>query len=147
MNTGVLFSSATDQWTTPQDFFDRLNDEFHFTLDPCADEINHKCERFFTKEQDGLMQDWSNEIVFCNPPYGRETQHWVEKCFKEVNEGSCTLAVMLIPARTDTRWFHKYIYKQAEIRFVKGRLKFGDSVNAAPFPSMVVIFRKPEETA
>ena len=142
MNTSVLFSSATDQWATPKHFFDKLNEEFHFTLDPCADEFNHKCDKYFTKEQDGLIQDWSNEFVFCNPPYGRETQNWVRKCFMEVHEGGCPLAVMLIPARTDTRWFHDYIYKKAEIRFVKGRLKFGDSANSAPFPSMVVIFRK-----
>ena len=142
MNTSVLFSSQTDQWATPQDFFDKLNGEFRFTLDPCADESNHKCERFFTKEQNGLLQCWSDERVFCNPPYGRETQPWVRKCFEEVHEGACPLAVMLIPARTDTRWFHEYIYKKAEIRFVKGRLKFGNSANSAPFPSMVVIFKK-----
>ena len=145
MNTSLFFSSETDQWATPQAFFEKLNAEFHFTLDPCADEFNHKCERFFTKEQDGLAQDWANEIAFCNPPYGRETQRWVQKCYKEVHEGSCPLAVMLIPARTDTRWFHEYIYEKAEIRFVKGRLKFGDSANSAPFPSMVVIFRKESE--
>ena len=142
MNTGVLFSSATDQWATPQAFYDELNKEFRFTLDPCADDFNHKCERYFTKEQDGLLQDWSGERVFCNPPYGRETQHWVRKCFTETMKGMCPLAVMLIPARTDTRWFHDYIYKKAEIRFVKGRLKFGESSNSAPFPSMVVIFRQ-----
>ena len=142
MNTNVMFSSATDQWATPQGFFDELNEEFNFTLDPCADEFNHKCEKYFTKEQDGLLQEWSGERVFCNPPYGRETQNWVRKCFQEVTAGDCPLAVMLIPARTDTRWFHDYIYKKAEIRFVKGRLKFGDSANSAPFPSMVVIFKK-----
>lgn len=142
MNTNVMFSSATDQWATPQGFFDELNEEFNFTLDPCADEFNHKCEKYFTKEQDGLRQQWDGERVFCNPPYGRETQNWVRKCFTEVMEGGCPLAVMLIPARTDTRWFHDYIYKKAEIRFVKGRLKFGDSKNSAPFPSMVVIYRR-----
>ena len=142
MNTDLMFSSKTDEWATPQDFFDKLNDEFHFTLDPCADEFNHKCQKYFTEQQNGLIQDWSGETVFCNPPYGRETQHWVQKCFSEVYSGNCPCAVMLIPARTDTRWFHKYIYKKAEIRFIKGRLKFGDSENAAPFPSMVVVFKK-----
>ncbi len=141
MNTAVMFSSNTDQWSTPQWFFDELNSEFHFTLDPCADEFNHKCERYFTKEQDGLIQSWEGEIVFCNPPYGREIGNWVQKCFTEVHDGGCVCAVMLIPARTDTQWFHKYIYRKAEIRFLKGRLKFGDSKNSAPFPSMVVIFR------
>lgn len=142
MNTDVMFSSKTDQWATPQDFFDKLNKEFGFTLDPCADETNHKCEKYFTEQDNGLLQDWTNETVFCNPPYGRETQHWVKKCFSEVYSGGCPCAVMLIPARTDTQWFHKYIYKKAEIRFIKGRLKFGNSNNSAPFPSMVVVFKK-----
>lgn len=143
MNTEVMFSSQTDQWATPQKFFDELNSEFNFTLDPCADEFNHKCSKYFTKEQDGLVQSWENETVFCNPPYGKEVGKWVQKCFEEVEAGGCECAVMLIPSRTDTRWFHDYIYKKAsEIRFIKGRLKFGDSKNSAPFPSMVVIFRK-----
>ena len=142
MNTELMFSSKTDQWATPQAFFDKLNEEFNFTLDPCADEFNHKCERFFTIAENGLAQDWKNETVFCNPPYGRETKQWVKKCFSEVQEGNCPCTVMLIPARTDTQWFHDYIYKKAEIRFIKGWLKFGDSKNAAPFPSMVVVFKK-----
>lgn len=141
MNTEVMFSSKTDQWATPQDFFDKLNDEFNFTLDPCADEFNHKCSKYYTREQNGLTKEWNNERVFCNPPYGKEIVDWVKKCNQEVFDGGCELAVMLVPARTDTRWFHDYIYHQAEIRFVKGRLKFGDSNNSAPFPSMVVIFR------
>lgn len=136
INTG-LFSSNTDQWSTPQDFFDKLNDEFHFTLDVCADDANHKCDKYFTKEQDGLVQDWGGEIIWCNPPYGREIGKWVEKCSKHKG-----VAVMLLPARTDTRWFHDYIYKKSRIRFIKGRLKFGDSDNSAPFPSMVVIFKR-----
>lgn len=140
MNTEVMFSSATDQWATPQTFFDELNKEFAFTLDPCADEFNHKCNKYFTKEINGLNQNWGGEIVFCNPPYGREINKWVQKCAEETQK-DCPLAVMLIPARTDTKWFHDYIYGQAEIRFVKGRLKFGDSKNSAPFPSMVVVFK------
>lgn len=136
INTG-LFTSNTDQWSTPQDFFDKLNDEFHFTLDVCADDTNHKCDKYFTKEQDGLVQDWGGEIIWCNPPYGREIGKWVERCSKHKG-----VAVMLLPARTDTRWFHDYIYKKSRIRFIKGRLKFGDSDNSAPFPSMVVIFKR-----
>ena len=128
-------------WATPQDFFDKLNEEFHFTLDPCADDLNHKCDKYYTKEQDGLKQNWSGERVFCNPPYGRATPKWVQKCFDEVYSGKCRCAVMLLPARTDTRWFHDCIYNRAEVRFVKGRLKFGGQKNSAPFPSMVVIFR------
>ena len=141
METNVHFSSASMEWSTPQDFFEKLNAEFHFTLDPCADDFNHKCERYYTKEQDGLKQDWSGETVFCNPPYGRDVQKWVKKCFEEVYLGKCRLAVMLLAARTDTRWFHDYIYHRAEIRFLKGRLKFGGQNQPAPFPSMVIIFR------
>lgn len=141
MDTKIHFSSTSGDWSTPQEFFDELNEEFHFTLDPCADGLNHKCDKYYTKEQDGLKQDWSGEVVFCNPPYGRDVPKWVRKCIKEVYSGKCKCAVMLLPARTDTRWFHDYIYKRAEIRFVKGRLKFGEQKQPAPFPSMVVIFR------
>lgn len=143
MNTEVMFSSKTDQWATPQDFFDKLNDEFHFTLDPCADEFNHKCDRYYTEEIDGLKQSWQNERVFCNPPYGKEIGKWVEKAYAENLIGGA-LVVMLIPARTDTKWFHDYIYNKpnVEIRFVKGRLKFGNSENSAPFPSMLVVFKR-----
>lgn len=127
-------------WSTPQDLFDKLNEEFHFTLDPCADALNHKCDKYYTEEQDGLHQDWSGERVFCNPPYGRSLSKWVEKSYKEVREGKCELVVMLIPARTDTRWFHDYILRGSVIRFVKGRIKFGGAKNNAPFPSMIVVF-------
>ena len=144
MNTEVMFSSKTDQWATPARLFNELNAEFNFTLDPCADEYNHKCAKYFTKEQDGLVQDWSGEIVFCNPPYGRGIPHWVKKCYEEVHCNGCPCVVMLIPALTDTRYFHDYIYGQAEIRFIKGRLKFGDSKNSAPFPSLVVVFKMEE---
>ena len=141
MKTEVLFSSKKQDWATPQDFFDKLDAEFHFTLDPCADDQNHKCKKYFTEEQDGLNQDWSDERVFCNPPYGRDVQKWVKKCFDETHTGNCDLAVMLLHARTDTRWFHDYIYHKAdEVRFVKGRLKFGGQAVNAPFPSMVVVF-------
>lgn len=138
MNTEVMFSSKTDMWETPQDFFDKLNEEFHFTMDVCATPDNAKCERFYTKEQDGLNQPW-NGVCWCNPPYGREIVAWVRKAFFASVSGATV--VMLLPARTDTLWFHEYIYKKAEIRFIKGRLKFGSSANAAPFPSMVVVFR------
>lgn len=142
MNTDAMFSSKTDQWETPQDFYDELNAEFGFTLDPCADENSHKCEKYYTKEEDGLSQCWDGERVFCNPPYGREIGSWVRKCYLHGTSGN-GIAVMLIPARTDTKWFHEYIYgkKNVEVRFLKGRLKFGGSKNSAPFPSMVVIFR------
>lgn len=143
MNTELFFSSKTDQWSTPQDFFDQLDNEFHFTLDPCADETNHKCEKYFTKEQDGLKQSWIGETVFCNPPYGRKVGQWVQKCFQEVYAGNCKCAVLLLFANTDTKWFHDWIYHKAEVRFIKGRLKFGGGRVNSPKPSMVVIFRKP----
>ena len=137
-----MFSSQTDQWATPQDFFDKLNEEFHFTLDPCADEFNHKCEKYFTKEQNGLIQSWEGETVFCNPPYGnKETGLWTKKCYEESRKPNTTV-VLLIPARADRISFHEYIYGKAEIRFIKGGLKFGDGKNTAPFPSMVVVFSK-----
>lgn len=135
MNTELMFSSKTDLWSTPQDFFDELNEEFGFTTDVCATPENAKCNRFYTIEEDGLKQEWEG-VCWCNPPYGREIAKWVKKAY----ESRC-VTVALIPARTDTRWFHNYIYGKAEIRFVRGRLKFGSAQYNAPFPSMVVIWR------
>ena len=138
MITSGLMSSNTPEWATPQSFFDALNREFSFTLDPCSTHDNAKCEKHYTKEDDGLSKNWGGEMVFCNPPYGRELPKWVKKCYEESRHAD---VVMLIPARTDTRWFHDYIYGKAEIRFIKGRLKFGNAKQSAPFPSMVVIYR------
>ena len=137
LNKG-LYTSNTDNWATPQWLFDLLNDEFEFTLDPCASSDNAKCAKYFTKEDNGLIQDWTGYRVFCNPPYGKAIAHWVKKCAEEAEKG--TLVVMLIPARTDTSYFHDFIYNKAEIRFIRGRLHFNNSVNTAPFPSMIVIF-------
>lgn len=137
----VLFSSKSEEWETPQDFYDALNAEFHFTLDPCSTDENAKCEKHYTKEQDGLSKDWTGETVYCNPPYGRDMPKWIEKCYQHFTNGGGT-AVMLIPARTDTKAFHEYIYGKAEIRFIRGRLRFGGSKNSAPFPSMVVVFKR-----
>lgn len=135
-----LFSSNTNEWATPIKFFEELNKEFNFTLDPCATLENHKCKKFYTIQENGLIQDWKDEVVFCNPPYGRELPLWVKKCYEEHKKNNITV-VMLIPARTDTRYFHDYIYNQSEIRFIKGRLKFNDCKQSAPFPSMVVIYK------
>ena len=142
LNIDVMYSSKSMEWSTPQAFFDALDSEFHFTLDPCADASNHKCDSYFTKEVDGLKQSWKGQTVFCNPPYGAAIKHWVKKCAEEAKQPDTTV-VMLIPARTDTSYFHDYIYQKpgVEVRFVRGRLKFGDGKNSAPFPSMVVIFR------
>ncbi len=138
----ALFSSNSDEYSTPMWIYEKLDSEFRFTLDPCATEENHKCEKYFTKTQDGLAQPWKQERVFCNPPYS-EIGEWVKKAYKETRHKN-TLVCMLIPSRTDTKWFHDYILHRAEIRFVKGRLKFGDGGGSAPFPSMVVIFRGAE---
>ena len=137
MNTEVMFSSKTDMWATPQEFFDKLNNEFHFTLDVCATPENAKCDKFYTEQDDGLSKPW-NGTVWCNPPYCRQTGKLVKKAYEEGKNG--TTVVMLLPCRPDVSWFHDYILGIAEIRFVRGRLKFGGSKNSAPFPSMVVVF-------
>lgn len=134
-----LFKSDKEDWATPNWLFDELDSEFHFTLDACATAQNAKCVKYYTKEIDGLKQDWAGEIVFCNPPYGKELSKWVEKCY---NESVNAVVVMLIPVRTDTKWFHKFVYHNCEIRFLSRRLKFIGSNNMAPFPSMIAIFRQ-----
>ena len=133
-----MFSSNTDMWATPQDFFDVINKEFNFTVDVCATAENTKCSLFFTPEQDGLKQKWEG-ACYMNPPYGRSIGKWIQKAYNSSKEGA--VVVGLLPARTDTKWFHEYIYNKAEIRFIKGRLKFGGCKNSAPFPSMIVIWR------
>ena len=136
----VHFSSKTPEWETPQALFDSLNKEFKFNLDPCATKANAKCKRFFTEKENGLNERWHPSRVFMNPPYGRVIGRWVHKAWFEAQGGA--VVVCLLPSRTDTKWFHDYILGKAEIRFLKGRLKFGGSENSAPFPSMVVIFKK-----
>lgn len=147
----VLFSSEKTNWETPTEFFDELNAEFHFELDAASSDENAKCLDHYTIEDDGLAQDWGDKTVFVNPPYGRNiTGKWVEKAYKQHQKHGNTI-VMLIPARTDTKWFHEYIYGKAEIRFIKGRLKFeidkepmldnNGRPSSAPFPSMVCIYR------
>ena len=136
----VHYSSKTNEWSTPQDFFDELDKEFNFTLDPCATSENAKCTKYFTVEDDGLKQDWSNDIVFMNPPYGRDIKYWIKKAYEESLNGATV--VCLIPARTDTAYWHDYIFGKADdIRFLRGRLKFGDSKNPAPFPSAIIIYK------
>lgn len=135
----VGFSSKDDTWGTPQSFYRRLDMEFNFTLDPCADAGNAKCAKYFTEADDGLAQDWEGETVFMNPPYGRDIKKWIKKAHEESRKPN-TIVVCLIPSRTDTRYWHDHVMRAKEIRFVKGRLKFGDAENAAPFPSAVVVF-------
>lgn len=143
MISPALYSSRTEEWATPQYLFDQLNAEFEFTLDPCCTHENAKCKKHFTKEENGLAQSWEKERVFCNPPYGRTVGSWVKKC----STANAELVVLLLPARTDTAWFHDYLYGKSEIRFIRGRLKYGEAVNSAPFPSMICIFRKDKERA
>ncbi len=138
MNNELMFSSASEEWSTPQDLFDRLNRKWRFTLDPCATHTNHKCEKYYTKEENGLVQPWNGHTVFCNPPYGRGVGEWIEKATRSSRDA---IVVMLLPARTDTKWFQQLIKPNAiSIMFLSGRLKFGGCANAAPFPSMIVIF-------
>lgn len=139
MNKG-LFTSKTDEWETPQELFDKLNKEFNFELDVCATKENAKCKEYYSKGENGLKQRWS-KVNWMNPPYGREIGNWIFKALKESQEGNKTVA--LLPARTDTKWFHDFIYNRifVDIRFLKGRLKFSNSKNSAPFPSMIVIFK------
>ena len=150
MNRDLMFSSANNRWCTPKDFFNKLDQEFDFTLDPCCTEKSALCKQYFTPNEDGLKQNWGGYRVFVNPPYGRQIGKWVKKCYEEGQKPNTTV-VMLIPARTDTRYFHDYIFGKTEIRFIKGRLKFinldyeGDEkdrkMSSAPFPSCIVIFR------
>lgn len=140
----VVFSSNEMCYATPINLFNQLDAEFHFTLDPAASDDNHKVDRYFTEKDDGLSKPWSGERVFCNPPYGKTLGRWVKKAFDEVYRGQCPLVVMLIPARTDTLWFHNYIYHKAEVRFIKGRLRFNGHTVNAPFPSMIVVYRSGE---
>jgi phage N-6-adenine-methyltransferase len=138
MDTEVMFSSKTDLWATPLDFFQRLDAAFRFELDVCALPTNAKCPRYFTPDDDGLAQDWRG-TCWMNPPYGREIGAWIEKAYRSAKDNGATV-VCLVPARVDTRWWHDYCAR-GEVHFVKGRLKFGDSPNAAPFPNAVVVFR------
>jgi site-specific DNA-methyltransferase (adenine-specific) len=141
-NEEKAYSSRTEEWATPQNLFDQLDKEFKFTLDPCASKDNYKCKKYFTIRDDGLNQDWGG-VVFMNPPYGRQIKLWVKKAYQESLKG--VVVVCLIPARTDTIYWHKYIFPFAkDIRFLKGRLKFvkdGKIGDPAPFPSAVVIFK------
>jgi phage N-6-adenine-methyltransferase len=134
----VHFSSAKHDWETPQDLFDALDAEFHFTLDVCANDCNTKCKRWFTPVTDGLKQPWTG-TCWMNPPYGREIGKWMKKAYEESVRGSTV--VCLVPARTDTAWWQDYVMRTVEIRYIRGRLKFGGCKNSAPFPSALVIFR------
>lgn len=148
----VLLSTGKDDWETPKDFYKKLDDEFHFTLDPCCTHESAKCEKHYTKNDDGLSKDWSGEIIFCNPPYSKNGNQaaWVKKCYTESLKPNTTV-VALLSARTDTNRFHDCILGKAEIRFIRGRLVFevdgkpligkNGRPQPAPFPSMICIWR------
>ena len=141
---GVHASTEDHTWETPIDLFNRLNDRFNFTLDPCCSVETAKCEKFFTENENGLIQDWSKDICFVNPPYGRQIGKLVQKSYEESLRGATV--VMLIPSRTDTSYWHDFIFNKAtEIIFVKGRIQFGDSGDNAPFPSAVIVFDNKED--
>lgn len=141
------FDSAKQEWETPMSLFDPLHQEFNFTLDAAADDTNHKCHIFFSKEQDGLVQDWGKNVVWLNPPYGAKTHKisdWVKKSHEASKKGATV--VMLIPARTNTEWFHRYCLAHAEVRFIRGRPKFGGATHGLPQPLCLVIFRPQHPT-
>ena len=131
-----MFTSNTDLWATPIEFYKKLDEIYKFTLDVCATHENAKCDKYFTKEIDGLQQQW-NGSVWMNPPYGKEIIKWMKKAYESSLQGATV--VCLVPSRTDTRWWHEYAMK-GNITFIKGRLKFGDAKNSAPFPSAIVVF-------
>lgn len=140
----LMFSSKIQNWRTPQALYDKLNANFMFDLDVAADDKNTKCHRYLDEKLNSLAQKWHEigRVCWMNPPYGRGIGKWIEKAWYESTMG-CTV-VCLIPARTDTLYWHNYVMKSSEVRFIKGRVKFelpGVKTDPAPFPSAIVIFR------
>ncbi len=135
---GAAVTSATDEYATPTALFRSLDAEFGFTLDVCATKANAACRKFYTREDDGLAQPWSG-VVWCNPPYGRTVGQWIERAYLSSQMG--TTVVMLVPARTDTAWWHRWALKATEVRYIQGRLKFGGAKHNAPFASALLVFR------
>jgi len=136
--TSGLFTSKKGEWATPQIFFNELDAEWHFDLDVCALPSNAKCQRYFTPDEDGLTKEWRG-VCWMNPPYGRQIGRWIRKAYESAQQGA--VVVCLVPARTDTAWWHDYCAK-GEVRFLRGRLRFGNGKGRAPFPSAIVVFRK-----
>lgn len=136
--------NKNDEWETPKKLYRKLDQEFNFELDACASNLNHKCDKYFTKEDNALIQNWKAKSVFCNPPYS-EIGAFVKKSYCECKKGNAETVVLLCFSKTETKWFHKYILGKAEIRFIKGRVAFelnGQSGKQAPFGTMIVIWRK-----
>lgn len=131
--------NRSEEWSTPQELFDHYNHIFNFTVDAAASADNAKCERFYSKQDNGLTKDWTGERVWCNPPYGKQIGQWVAKCYN-ASVIKDTLVVALLPSRTDTIWFHKYINGKAIVQYLPGRLHFNESKHSAAFGSMLVIW-------
>jgi phage N-6-adenine-methyltransferase len=138
MTAHALYSSNTVEWPTPRSLFERLDRRYHFTLDPCATPDNAVCPLYFTAADDGLKQDWGTHSVFCNPPYGRTIGKWARKCFEASQRGATV--VLLVPARTDTKWYHDWVQGKGTVTFIRGRLRFGSTKGSAPFPSMICVY-------
>lgn len=144
LKLAVHFSSATDGHETPQAFFNAVSDVYGpFDIDVCATRENAKCSKFYTPEQDGISQGWHGRI-WCNPPYGRDIGRWTDRAVMATqNTRAAQIVVMLLPARTDTRWWHEWVQPFAQVEFLKGRLRFGGAKNSAPFPSCLAVYRRP----
>lgn len=138
-NIHSMFSSKKSDWETPDWLFQSMNERFGFTLDVCATKANAKCDKFFTVKENALLQSWANEICWMNPPYGREISKWVEKAYLESKKA---IIVGLLPVRTDTKWFHSFVYRKAKLEFLNKRLRFKNAGNMAPFSSMIVVWGK-----
>lgn len=137
----VHYTSNSSEWGTPLWLFNEWNNEFHFTLDVCASEINKKVDHYFSKKDEALSKDWGNNVCWMNPPYGRDIKYWIRKAYEASKKGATV--VCLIPSRTDTAWWHDYVMK-GEITFIRGRVQFelpGSILDNAPFPSAVVVFK------
>ena len=135
----TLFSSRSEDWATPQGLFDKLDRFFDFQLDVCASKDNHKCHQYFSIQEDGLSQKWSSyKRIWMNPPYGKGIEKWMQKAYCEAQEGA--IIVCLVPARTDTRWWHNWVNGKAHVHFIKGRLKYGNAKRSAPFPSAIIVY-------
>jgi site-specific DNA-methyltransferase (adenine-specific) len=136
--TSGLFTSRTEEWETPYHVFSAINAEYQFQVDVCATSENTKCKVYFDKTDDGLQKEWSPYRCWMNPPYGKNISKWMKKAFEESQRGS--LVVCLVPSRTDTKWWHDWVMRASEIRFISGRISFGNQKQSAPFPSCIIIY-------
>ena len=140
----AMVSSKSNEWATPDNLFNKLDEEFTFTLDPCSTDENAKCDKHYTQKDNGLSHDWSKDIVFMNPPYGGHTGKWMRKALSDSRKGA--IVVCLIVSSTDRSYWHDYIFPYAaEIRFLRGRITFGESKSTAPFASAIVVFKKTQD--